>query len=84
MPPAFNLSQDQTLQFDLVKAKLILTLNLIPQPFGQRTSFLCSVSTSFVLDPDITASAETVATTPGPQRAPTPIGCKLLKSQGFL
>jgi hypothetical protein len=31
MPPAFNLSQDQTLQFDLSKLKLILTSNLIPQ-----------------------------------------------------
>src|SRR4029453_2223496 len=74
MPPAFNLSQDQTLQFDLSKLKLILTLNLIPKPFSPETSFSSSVSTSFVLEPNARAS--------GPQRAPTPIGCKLLKSLG--
>src|SRR4030095_2231657 len=73
MPPAFNLSQDQTLQFDLSKLKLILTLNLIPKPFSPETSFSSSVSTSFVLEPNAYAS--------GPQRAPTPIGCRLLKSR---
>ena len=38
---------------------------------------MCSVSTSFVLEP----STPALPRTPGPQRAPTPIGCKLLKSR---
>ena len=64
MPPAFNLSQDQTLQFDHVKAKLILTLNLIPQalrPERQASSF--SVSTSFVLEPNTPAKSQNARST---------------------
>src|SRR5689334_19488953 len=78
MPPAFNLSQDQTLQFDLSKLKLILTLNLIPEPSGPETSFSSSVSTSFVLEPQ---RPQLPGKHQGPQRAPTPIGCRLLKSE---
>ena len=49
MPPAFNLSQDQTLQFDLVKAKLILTLNLIPPNLAAQENKLLVQCEHFVL-----------------------------------
>src|SRR4030095_9889075 len=92
MPPAFNLSQDQTLQFDLLQVNSI-NVGPIPSRFRpgtrrsasrhrwQKAALRC-VSTSFVLAHPGFRSTFAGTTHQGPRpRAPTPIGCELLKSE---
>src|SRR6266536_4831568 len=77
MPPAFNLSQDQTLQFNPSKSRSI-DVGPIPTLAGQDKTFH-RVSTSSFLRPNKTARA----IPPGLQVTPAPtlIGCFLLKSR---
>ena len=90
MPPAFNLSQDQTLQFDLLQAT---QSTLAPSPLLRKGTRRCAftpcrmkatfrrVSTlRFLTSPAKTGSRQSPAgrlVTP----APTLIGCKLLKNR---
>ena len=93
MPPAFNLSQDQTLQFDLAKlfpTHLTRTATPLdektrhhgrsPSPVAQRIAptALASCEHQCLGTPDRPVPpAHPGPTTP----APTPIDCKLLKSR---
>src|SRR4249920_3663587 len=84
MPPAFNLSQDQTLQFDLCKISNSLDSGY-PHPLTGQRQPTAESSPSTAL-----ASCEhQCLETPRPAKkpaqdpnasAPTPIDCKLLKS----
>ena len=95
MPPAFNLSQDQTLQFDLCK---LTHLNVGPIPSRFRPETRRSASPpSLMRKPHCVVRALRLswispAASPSPgypensppqgprPRVPTPIGCTLLKS----
>src|SRR5678815_2981769 len=94
MPPAFNLSQDQTLQFETCLQDSLL--NRPTQPFHcwnrqaePRTSQglapltsphlrTSSVSTTVLVNPQ-QAPAKARTRQASSTPAPTPIGCKLLK-----
>src|SRR6266496_3700128 len=75
MPPAFNLSQDQTLQFNPSKSRSI-DVGPIPTLAGQDKTFH-RVSTSSFLRPSKAFAPPGRQATP----APTLIGCFLLKSR---
>src|SRR6059036_870398 len=89
MPPAFNLSQDQTLQFNLCKlhppeslpvsAKLITDLNMLrlePKPKAKHTRVLSNEHFKHfsAAPPEITPRQH------HPLQVPTLIGCRLLKN----
>src|SRR6266496_5924429 len=73
MPPAFNLSQDQTLQFNPSKSRSI-DVGPIPTLAGQDKTFH-RVSTSSFLHPSKAFAPPGRQATP----APTLIGCNFLK-----
>ena len=88
MPPAFNLSQDQTLQLeklDLLQ-ELISTLTLIPSITGRDKLHLSCEHFDFC-DPQSPPVPQASRPAHGKHprhpkpRAPTPIGCQFLKSR---
>src|SRR3954447_21215309 len=80
MPPAFNLSQDQTLQFNPSKLASELIETSSPKPRktqDQNLFYPCEHFISFAPHPN---SARAPPEHRPPTKVPTPIGCRFLKS----
>ena len=88
MPPAFNLSQDQTLQFNLKTRRNLSDEILFPRPQStqRRTSTLIPCEHFSILKASRnTATRQNQSQHPSRQalntaQAPTPIGCRFLKN----
>jgi hypothetical protein len=78
MPPAFNLSQDQTLQLNLMP-ELLLVLLCITQ--SKRGLLLCEHLLDALPLAGTTLASSSSRAAPSAQ-APTLIGCEFLKSVG--